>query len=58
MQEQRQAETRDRFASFRQVVRVQDKAPAFTLRDLAQAPVSLADFAGKKHVVLEFGAIT
>lgn len=58
MQEQRQQDTRDRFAGFRQVVRVQDKAPTFALRDLAGNPVSLADFAGAKHVVLEFGAIT
>ncbi|MBI3953932.1 MAG: redoxin domain-containing protein [Chloroflexi bacterium] len=58
MKEQRQQDTRDRFAGFRHGLRVQDKAPAFTLQDLSGAPVSLADFAGTKHVVLEFGAIT
>jgi hypothetical protein len=33
-------------------------APNFTLIALNGATVSLADFAGKKHVLLEFGSIT
>lgn len=58
MQEPRQKDTAERFGAFRHGLRVQEKAPAFVLRDLSGTPVSLGDFAGKKHVVLEFGAIT
>ena len=34
------------------------RAPEFTLPDLDGNLLSLASFAGKKHVLLEFGSIT
>lgn len=43
---------------FRSMAQVGTKAPDFALVDLDGKRVSLADFAGKKHVVLEFGSIT
>ncbi len=43
---------------FRAVTHVGSRAPQFTLRSLDGGKVSLADFIGKKHVVLEFGSIT
>lgn len=43
---------------FRSVVQVGTKAPDFTLTDLDGRSVSLADFRGKKHVLLEFGSVT
>lgn len=43
---------------FRSVAKVGTKAPDFTLTDLDGRKVSLADFKGKKHLLLEFGSIT
>ena len=43
---------------FNAVATVGAKAPNFTLRDLDGKKVSLDDFRGKKHVLLEFGSIT
>jgi len=43
---------------FRSVAQVETKAPDFILTDLDGGRVSLADFKGKKHVLLEFGSIT
>ena len=37
---------------------VGQKAPQFVLKDTTGKRVALADFLGKKTVVLEFGAIT
>lgn len=44
--------------SFRSMAQVGTEAPDFTLADLDGRKVSLADFRGKKHVLLEFGSIT
>ena len=43
---------------FRSVAPVGMKAPDFTLTDIDGKRVSLADFKGKRHVLLEFGSIT
>lgn len=43
---------------FRSVAPVSTKASDFTLTDLDGRRVSLADFRGKKHVLLEFGSVT
>ena len=43
---------------FHLVTNVGSQAPQFTLRSLDGENVSLADFIGKEHVVLEFGSIT
>ncbi len=43
---------------FRSVAQVGAEAPDFTLIDLDGRRVSLSDFRGKKHVLLEFGSIT
>ena len=43
---------------FRSVARVGTQAPDFTLTGLDGRRVALADFKGKKHVLLEFGSIT
>ena len=40
------------------VAKVGRPAPKFTVSGLDGAKVSLADFIGKKHVLLEFGSIT
>lgn len=40
------------------VAKVGTKAPDFTLMGLDGKRVALADFKGKKHVLLEFGSIT
>jgi peroxiredoxin len=45
-------------ADFHSVTNVGSQAPQFTLRSLDGENVSLADFIGKEHVVLEFGSIT
>jgi peroxiredoxin len=42
----------------RSIAQVGTKAPEFSLTDLDGGRVSLADFRGKKHVLLEFGSIT
>lgn len=44
--------------NFRGVAQIGTKAPEFTLTDLDGNEVSLANFRGKKHVLLEFGSIT
>lgn len=44
--------------NFRSVAQVGTRAPDFTLVDLNGKKVSLSDFGGKKHVLLEFGSIT
>ena len=43
---------------FRAVATIGSQAPQFTLRGLDGEKVSLSDFIGKKHVLLEFGSIT
>ena len=43
---------------FWSVAGVGSQAPDFSLPDLDGNLVSLASFAGKKHVLLEFGSIT
>ena len=43
---------------FWSVATIGTKAPDFTLADLDGNLVSLSSFAGKKHVLLEFGSIT
>ncbi len=43
---------------FRAVAMVGSIAPQITLRSLDGEKVSLSDFLGKKHVLLEFGSIT
>ena len=43
---------------FRSVAKMGTKAPEFPLTRLDGKPVSLTDFLGKKHVLLEFGSIT
>jgi peroxiredoxin len=43
---------------FWSVAKVGSQAPKFSLPDLDGNLVSLASFAGKKHVLLEFGSIT
>jgi peroxiredoxin len=43
---------------FWSVAKVGTEAPRFTLLDLDGNRVSLDDFKGKKHVLLEFGSIT
>ncbi len=45
-------------SNFDSVARVGSPAPNFTLPDIDGKPVSLSDFKGRKHVVLEFGNIT
>ena len=44
--------------NFRAVAQVGTRAPDLTLTDLDGERVTLADFKGKKHVLLEFGSIT
>jgi len=46
------------FVAFREVLRVGQEAPDFLARDLEGNPVRLADFRGRKNVLLEFGSIT
>ncbi len=43
---------------FRERLRVLTPAPDFTVQDVAGRQVSFSDYKGKKHVILEFGAIT
>jgi peroxiredoxin len=43
---------------FWSVAKVGGRAPEFCLPDLDVNLVSLASFAGRKHVLLEFGSIT
>jgi peroxiredoxin len=43
---------------FKSVVKVGAQAPEFTLASLDGETISLKDFIGKKHVLLEFGSIT
>lgn len=43
---------------FRSVAQVGTKAPNFSLTDLDGNKISLADFRGKKHVLMEFGSVT
>ena len=45
-------------ANSNSVAQVGTQAPDFTLTDLDGHKVSLSDFRGRKHVVLEFGNIT
>ena len=44
--------------NFASVVQVGTQALDFTLTDLDGQKVSLSDYLGRKHVVLEFGNIT
>jgi peroxiredoxin len=43
---------------FRSVATIGTEAPDFSLTDLDGKRISLGDFKGKKHVILEFGSIT
>ncbi len=43
---------------FRAVAKVGNQAPQFTLCNLNGEKVTLAEFIGTKHVLLEFGSIT
>lgn len=43
---------------FRAVAKVGTKAPDFVLTNLDGGKVSLKDFLGQKHLLLEFGSIT
>jgi peroxiredoxin len=43
---------------FKLVAKIGTMAPEFTLTTLDGKTVSLTDFLGKKHVLLEFGSIT
>jgi peroxiredoxin len=43
---------------FWSVAKVGTEAPEFSVTDLNGTKVSLADFRGKKRVLLEFGSIT
>jgi len=43
---------------FWSIAKVGTQAPEFTLTSLDGTKVYLADFKGKKHVLLEFGSIT
>ncbi len=43
---------------FRSVAQVGTKAPGFAITDLDGKRIALADFRGKKHVLLEFGSVT
>ncbi len=43
---------------FRSVAQVGTQAPEFSLTDLDGKGITLADFKGKKHLLLEFGSIT
>ena len=43
---------------YREVAKVGDVAPDFSLIDLAGDEVTLRSFRGEKHLLLEFGSIT
>ncbi len=43
---------------FRALATIGSNAPQFTLNSVDGENISLADFVGKKHVLLEFGSIT
>jgi len=43
---------------FHAVATIGSNAPRFTLRSLDGEKVSLSDFIGEKHVLMEFGSIT
>ena len=45
-------------ANFETVAQVGNQAPDFSLTDLDGKTISLSEFRGRKHVVLEFGNIT
>lgn len=45
-------------ANFDSVAAVGSPAPDFTLTDLEGKTISLSEFRGRKHVILEFGNIT
>jgi len=47
-----------RAPDFWSVAAVGTRAPDFSLSDVDGNMISLASFAGKKHVLLEFGSIT
>ncbi len=46
------------FRDFKTVIELGAQAPTFRLRTTAGEWIDTADFIGKKHLVLEFGAIT
>lgn len=52
------AEARGLFARFATTVAVGSHAPDFSLPAVSGEQVSLADYRGKKHVVVEFGSST
>ncbi len=43
---------------FRAVATIGSSTPQFTLNSVDGGKISLSDFVGKKHVLLEFGSIT
>lgn len=52
------AEVRRLFEQFAATVPVGSQAPGFTLTAVSGERVSLAEYRGKKHVVVEFGSST
>ncbi len=50
--------TRKRFQDFRKIVPIGSQAPTFRLQTTSGEWINTADYLGKKHLVLEFGAIT
>lgn len=52
------SEARGKTRAFIGVLHAGDAAPDFELRTPEGEVVKLSDFRGRKHVVLEFGAIT
>lgn len=52
------SETASKSSEFKSMLRAGEDAPDFELPTLEGTGVRLADFRGKKHVLLEFGSIT
>ncbi len=52
------SESRGKTAAFTHIVHAGDEAPDFDLPTVDGDRIRLSSFRGKKHVLLEFGAIT
>jgi peroxiredoxin len=52
------SESAGKSSEFKNSLRAGDEAPDFELTTLEGEKVRLAEFRGKKHVLLEFGSIT
>ncbi len=50
--------THKMFQEFREIVQLGSQAPTFRLQTTSGEWINTADYLGKKHLVLEFGAIT